>query len=93
MTKKRCDECNFWEEFDIAQDDESAYDDDGIGNCTRYPPVFVANDLEQLCNPEGLRPYSPMKWQQPVTTSRDTCGEFKLKTVAASTPVAIEKRL
>lgn len=70
--KERCDGCQFWNEFDTAQEDETAHDDANIGICERFPPVWVGNH-----HGENLRTFSPMKWEQPVTRTHDCCGEWK----------------
>lgn len=68
MTNK-CETCAFWEYFDRAEEDESEYEDAGLGTCKRRPPVFIGVQPD-------TRPYSPCNWTQPITTSMDGCGDW-----------------
>jgi hypothetical protein len=65
----KCETCAFWKYFDCAEKDESAYEDDDIGNCTRRPPVFIGVQ-------PNTRPHSPCHWAQPITTGMDVCGDW-----------------
>lgn len=70
---KNCKTCAFWQFFDCAQEDESEDDDVDLGFCCRHPPIFIG------VQPDA-RPYSPHNWEQPVTTNRDWCGDWALRT-------------
>lgn len=92
--KNLCGDCKFWQSFDDAQEDESVHDDAEVGTCRRFPPVWIGNHQIENNTVQELRVYAPGKWDQPVTTNYDGCGEFQSATiVGASFPVAIEKRL
>ncbi len=70
--KPTCSNCMFWRYFDECEDSETAWDEEGLGTCHRYPPSP---------SPDGAmpneRPYSPNKWQHPSTGEKDWCGEHK----------------
>ena len=68
--KRKCEECIFWEYFDSATEEESQYEEDTLGNCARFPPVFIGVQ-------PNSRVYSPLNWSQPITTGKAACGEWK----------------
>ena len=75
--KEQCDGCKFWEYFDAAEEDESAYEDAGVGTCRRFPPAWIGNHQLENNTVQELRVFTPGKWEQPITTTYDWCGEFK----------------
>lgn len=69
MKNIKCETCKFWEYFDSASEDESGYEDDGVGTCKKSPPVFIGVQ-------PGSRAYTPRNWEQPITLSSDGCGDW-----------------
>lgn len=73
----RCETCKFWTRETLGRigKDKSDSNDDP-GQCTRYPPVFVAlpkddeDETDRCC-------HSFVFWQQPITQWDTTCGEWQ----------------
>ena len=92
MTKNKCDKCKFWDK--LPNDGTEPFD---YGRCKRYPPQtdlpYILWEIKEAIQkeydfPMDIKPQFENNW--PVTYASDWCGEFKLKIIGASIPVAIE---
>lgn len=75
MSKRTCASC-----FYLTQP-RAGYEDQGIGTCSRFPPVLDAGRLVAKIF-AGDYDYTdatedPLTWLQPVVYQRDTCGEYR----------------
>lgn len=76
MSRKRCDECVFYEEQDKEGADANPKNtpDDRYGLCRRFPPVPAPDSShDDLTDSEC----SPAFWVNPSVDAYDWCGEFK----------------
>ena len=84
MNGKICKHCQYFDMYEIAFEAYEAW-----GTCNRYPPVLYNPNITV----RDIADEIAQQWKQPLVVSSDWCGEFKLKIVGASIPVAIEKSL
>lgn len=76
--KERCETCRWWDsEGDGAYYRDETDTSDVPGQCSRFPPQFVAfpqdedpKELPRCC-------HSHIFWQQPITQHHDWCGEWQ----------------
>ena len=68
----RCENCEFFDEFDDDIELEEVY-----GFCKRFPPVQKNENVAlRDCFDEDPKAHSSREWSQPVVESNDWCGEF-----------------
>ena len=67
MIEEKCENCRFWKVFSNFQ---------YVGNCKRYPPVFVAPTHLEIQAGECIA-MAEEAWTQPVVEDDGWCGEWK----------------